>query len=144
MSRTDHVAAIVDPFSVGAYLQAEFAARGWASVAVLSTPDIPGAWGGHLQNAGRYLEVITGPDPDQVVAALRRYPVSVAIPGCETGVPLADELAERLGLPGNGTAGSVSRRDKHAMAQALVRHGVRAPETIVAADPDSIVRWADE
>ncbi|HLX50139.1 MAG TPA: ATP-grasp domain-containing protein, partial [Streptosporangiaceae bacterium] len=34
--------------------------------------------------------------------------------------------------------------DKHAMAQALVRHGVRAPETIVAADPDSIVRWADE
>ncbi|HLX50874.1 MAG TPA: hypothetical protein VKS82_21305, partial [Streptosporangiaceae bacterium] len=143
MSGTPHVAAIVDPYSTGAYLQAEFAARGWASVAVLSTPDIPRMFG-PVPHAGRFLEVITGPDPDQVVAALRRYPVSVAIPGCETGVPLADELAEQMGLPGNGTAGSVSRRDKHAMAQALVRHGVRAPETIVAADPDSIVRWADE
>ncbi len=143
MSGTGHVAAIVDPFSTGAHLQAEFAARGWQSVAVLSTPDSPAMWGG-LQHAGRYLEVITGPDAEQVVAALRRYPVSAAIPGSETGVALADELAERLGLPGNGTAGSASRRDKEAMAQALVRHGVRAPATIAAADADSMVRWADE
>jgi biotin carboxylase len=143
MSGTGHVAAIVDPYSTGARLQAEFAARGWPSVAVLSTPDSPRAWGG-LQHADRYLEVITGPDADQVVAALRRYPVSVAIPGAETGVPFADELAERLGLPGNGTARSASRRDKEAMAEALVRHGVRAPQTIAAADPESMVRWADE
>jgi len=70
--------------------------------------------------------------------------VGAAIPGCETGGPLADELAEQMGLPGNGTAGSASRRDKHAMAQALVRHGVLAPQTIVAADSASMVRWADE
>jgi biotin carboxylase len=144
MPRADHVAAIVDPFSVGAYLQAEFAARGWRSVAVLSTPDSPLAWGGSLQHADRYLEVITGPDPDQVVAALRKYPVSVAIPGSETGVLFADELAERLGLPGNGTARSASRRDKLAMAKALIAHGVRAPKTIEVTDPDSMVRWADE
>jgi biotin carboxylase len=30
------------------------------------------------------------------------------------------------------------------MAQALLRHGVRASQTIAAADPDSMVRWADE
>lgn len=143
MSGTPHVAAIVDPYSTGAYLQAEFAARGWASVAVLSTPDIPRMFG-PVPQADRYLEVITGPDAAQVVAALRRYPVSAAIPGCETGVPLADELAEQMGLPGNGTARSTSRRDKYAMAQALVRHGVRAPQTIAAADPDTMVRWADE
>ncbi len=143
MSETPHVVAIVDPYSTGEYLRAEFAARGWPSVAVLSSPDIAAAWGG-LRDADRYLEVITGSDADQVVAALRRYPVSAAIPGTEIGVPLADELAERLGLPGNGTAGSASRRDKQAMAQALVRHGVRAPETIAAADPDAMVRWADE
>jgi biotin carboxylase len=143
MSRTGHVAAIVDPYSTGAHLQAEFAARGWPSVAVLSTPDSPRAWGG-LQHADRYLEVITGPDAGQIVAALRRYPVSAAIPGAETGVPLADELAERLGLPGNGTARSASRRDKEAMAEALVRHGVRAPQTIAAADQESMVGWADE
>ncbi|HVB45335.1 MAG TPA: ATP-grasp domain-containing protein [Streptosporangiaceae bacterium] len=143
MSGTGHVVAIVDPFSTGAHLQAEFAARGWPSVAVLSTPGIPGIFGA-LQHADRYLEVITGPDTEQVVAALRRFPVSAAIPGCETGVPFADELAERLGLPGNGTARSASRRDKQAMAKALVRHGVRAPQTIAAADPESMVRWADE
>jgi biotin carboxylase len=143
MPGTGHVAVIVDPYSTGAHLRAEFAMRGWPSVAVLSTPDSARAWGG-LQDAGRYLEVITGPDPDQVVAALRRYPVSAAIPGAETGVPLADELAERLGLPGNGTARSAARRDKQAMAEALVRHGIRAPRTIAAADPESMVRWADE
>ena len=143
MSGTGHVAAIVDPYSTGAHLQAEFAARGWPSVAVLSTPGIPRMLGA-LKHADRYLEVITGPDADQVAAALRRYPVSAAIPGCETGVPFADELAERLGLPGNGTARSASRRDKQAMAEALVRHGVRAPRTIAVADPESMVRWADE
>lgn len=143
MSGTGHVAAIVDPFSTGVHLQAEFAARGWPSVAVLSTPDNAAGWGG-LKHADRYLEVITGPDADQVVSALCRYPVSAAIPGAETGVPFADELAERLGLPGNGTACSASRRDKQAMAQALIRHGVRAPQMIAAADPESMVRWADE
>jgi biotin carboxylase len=143
MSGTGHVAAIVDPYSTGAHLQAEFAARGWATVAVLSTPGIPQMLGA-LKHADRYLEVITGPDAEQVVAALRRYPVSAAIPGCEAGVPFADELAERLGLPGNGTARSVSRRDKQAMAEALVRHGIRAPQTIAAAEPESMVRWADE
>lgn len=143
MSGTPHVVAIVDPYSTGAHLEAEFAARGWASVAVLSTPDLPRMFG-PVPHADRFLEVIAGPDADQIVAALRRYPVSAAIPGCETGVPLADELAERLGLPGNGTAGSASRRDKHAMAQALVRHGVRAPQTIAVADPDAMVSWADE
>lgn len=143
MSGTPHVVAIVDPYSTGAYLQAEFAARGWASVAVLSTPDIPRMFG-PVPHADRFLDVITGPDAAQVVAALRRFPLGAAIPGCETGVPLADELAEQMGLPGNGTAGSASRRDKLAMARALVSHGVRAPQTIVAADPDSVVRWADE
>jgi len=143
MSGTGKVAAIVDPFSTGAYLQTEFAARGWSSVAVLSTPDSPAPFGG-FQHADHYLEVITGPDADQVVAALRRYPVSAAIPGAETGVPFADELAERLGLPGNGIARSASRRDKHEMAKALVCHGVRAPETIATADPESMVSWADE
>jgi biotin carboxylase len=143
MSGTGHVAAIVDPYSTGAHLQAEFAARGWPSVAVLSTPGIPRMLGAY-KHADRYLEVITGPDADQVAAALRKYPVSAAIPGSETGVPFADELAERLGLPGNGTARSASRRDKQAMAEALVRHGVRAPRTIAAADPESMVRWADE
>src|SRR5258708_39384128 len=109
MSGTPHVAAIVDPFSTGAQLRAEFAARGWPSVAVLSTPDNAAAWGG-LRHADGYLDVIDGPDADQGVAALRRYPVGAAIPGAETGGPLAGELAERLGLPGNGTPRRASRR----------------------------------
>jgi biotin carboxylase len=143
MSGTGHVVAIVDPYSTGAHLQAEFAARGWRSVAVLSTPGILETEGA-LPHADSYLEVITGPDAEQVVATLRKFAVRAAIPGCETGVLFADELAERIGLPGNGTAGSARRRDKQAMAQALVRHGVRSPQTISAADPESVVRWADE
>lgn len=137
------VVAIVDPHSSGAYLEAEFTSRGWSSVAVLSTPTIPAAYG-TLKYEERYRDVIVCNGVDEVVAALAKHAPRAVIPGTELGVSLADELAERLGLPGNGTELSASRRDKYAMFEALVRSGVQAPATIAATDAEDVVRWADE
>ncbi len=48
------------------------------------------------------------------------------LPGAETGVELADQLAERLHLRTNGTEGSLARRNKYDMGEKVRRAGIRA------------------
>ena len=48
------------------------------------------------------------------------------LPGTESGVPLADYISEQMGLPTNGSAQTVSRRDKYEMHETLFRAGVRS------------------
>lgn len=55
--------------------------------------------------------------------------LAVVVPGCETGVSLADLLAEDLGTPGNGRYKSAARRNKFDMVEALRESGVRAART---------------
>ncbi len=43
--------------------------------------------------------------------------------GTETGVELADQLSELLGLRSNGTSLSEERRNKYAMGEAVRRAG---------------------
>jgi biotin carboxylase len=143
VSAPDNVVAIVDPYSSGSYLQAEFATRGWSSVAVLSTPTVPSAYG-TLKHADGYREVLVCHNVDEVLAGVAKHTPRAVIPGTEIGVPLADELAERLGLPGNGVALSACRRNKYAMSQALLRCGLAAPATITATAAETVLRWADD
>jgi len=51
------------------------------------------------------------------------------VPGCETGVVLADFLSEDLGAPTNGRFKSSSRRNKFDMVKALYASNVRAAKT---------------
>lgn len=53
--------------------------------------------------------------------SLKRLPYEIiaSIAGAETGVPLNDILAERLGLLGNGTQQSQARRDKYLMGETV-------------------------
>lgn len=55
--------------------------------------------------------------------------LTVILPGCETGVALADLLSEDLGTPTNGRFKSESRRNKFAMAESLAAEGVRSAKT---------------
>lgn len=54
-----------------------------------------------------------------VLSSLRAlpWPIVAAFAGAETGVELADQLAERLGLPGNGMELSECRRNKYLMGE---------------------------
>ena len=45
------------------------------------------------------------------------FPVIAVIPGAETGVELADQLSDRLGLRSNGSVGSDARRNKYLMGE---------------------------
>jgi biotin carboxylase len=139
----DPIVAIVDPLSTGKYLAPEFGRRGWRSVAVLSRATLPTFFTAGLK-ADDFLCVL-GPDRDlePIVDQLRAKRVSAVVPGTETGVELADLLAERLDLVGNGTALSAHRRDKVLMMRALDNKGIRTAQTEAFRDADALIAWAD-
>ena len=63
-------------------------------------------------------------DPEAVLRLVAPFKPLAVVAGSELGVPWADLLAQRLGLPGNDPASSHCRRNKFAMQEALRRAGV--------------------
>lgn len=122
--------AIVDPVSTGAHLAAAFARQGWSAVAVLSRDPLPRVYRGKVRAEDfEHLLTHTG-DLDRTAARLAGLGVRAVLPGGELGVRLADQLTERLKLPGNLPALAEARRDKALMAAALADRGVPAPHTL--------------
>jgi biotin carboxylase len=64
------------------------------------------------------------------------------LPGCETGIELADTLSETLGLPSNGSRMSAARRDKFLMAEAVSAQNLRAAKSIKVSDGYQLVQAA--
>lgn len=86
---------------------------------------------GYLGDPAGAAEVLAAIGPDAVVA------------GSEWGVLFADELAWRLGLPGNRIRTARARRDKFEMIDAVARAGLRTARQIALASPDGAVQWAE-
>jgi biotin carboxylase len=125
------LAAVVWPYSTALWLGRTLQFRGWGGVAVV--PADPAARGmpGLCLDGGRWERVLTDPgDLDRLAAALGD--VAAVLPGDESAVPLAEQLAARLGLPGSDPQTSAARTDKAAMQQALERAGVPHPATVRA------------
>jgi biotin carboxylase len=136
--------AIVDPFSTGAHLAGEFASRGWRAVAVLSRRELPELYADTLRREDFPEVIVHDGVAADTVAALRRFSVGAVVAGTEIGVEVADLLAEALGLEGNGTVLSRSRRDKAAMVEALRAAGVRRAKTWSARTAEEAVTFATE
>lgn len=60
--------------------------------------------------------------------------ISAILAGNEYGVPLAEQLAHTLGLPGNDMSLARSRRDKEWMLDTVARHGIDVGWTIKVTD----------
>lgn len=131
---------LVDAYTSGNYLPPAFARLGADLVHVLSTPEplasmTPPNW-------DAYAATLVCDTPEATAARLREFaPVSV-VAGQEPGVPLADRLAELLGLAGNSTALSPARRDKYEMIEALRRAGLHCADQLKSDDAEEIVAWA--
>ncbi|WP_242884801.1 ATP-grasp domain-containing protein [Actinomadura litoris] len=134
-------AVLVDAYSTGNFLPPAFDRLGVDVVHVRSTPEpIAGMLAPDL---GAYRSSLVCGDPAATAARLAALdPIAVGA-GQEPGVPLADELSERLGLPTNGTALSAARRDKFEMIEALRRAGVRCADQVRASDAADAVAWAE-
>lgn len=135
-------AVVVDPLGTGQEYPGEFAAAGIETVAVLSAPEpialYRDSW--HPENFG-HVHVYDA-DLAGLAEALREYRPVCLIPGSETGVELADALVE-LVVPGTGhvPGKAAARRDKWAMAQALMAAGIPHLRQICSANPDEIDAW---
>jgi len=138
------VAVVVDAYSTGARLAPRFAAAGLPVVHVQSSPRLPEFYLRAFR-AGDFVEnVIHEGDLEATAARLAVHDPAFVVVGAEPGVPLADALSERLGLPSNGSAQSAARRDKNAMSEALRAAGLRAAEALKTASAGEAVAWAAE
>jgi len=118
-------ACIVDALSTGAALGSALRDASWELVHVASGREVAGSLAASYRPDDFALSLgLRDQSLDEITAALRAFAPSVVVAGTESGTPLADELADRLGLPGNDPATSGQRRDKHAMARALAAAGL--------------------
>ncbi|MCZ4125217.1 ATP-grasp domain-containing protein [Streptomyces sp. H39-S7] len=135
------VAVVVDAYSVGKHLAPVFRARGADVVHVQSTERfIPGV---HPPDLTPYIDNIVAVDVESALRRLAAHRPVCVVPGQETGVPLADLLSERLGLPGNGSAQTTARRDKYEMIETLRAAGVACARQHKSGDARDIVEWAE-
>ena len=137
-------AAIVDAYSTGRYLPAALARRGFSAVHVQSTSDPPAFFRSSFIPRDFCDNIVYDADLERTLARLMGYDLAFVLPGSEYGVELSDLLSERLGLPSNGSARTLARRNKHHMAGALREAGLRAIEAICARDNRQIIAWAME
>ena len=70
-------------------------------------------------------------------------PATAVLAGSETGVRLADKLADALRLPGNGGDSSDKRRDKHSQQEAVRAAGARAIKQALCTSLEDVSAFLD-
>ena len=136
-------AVIVDPYSTGTYLAEAFARHGVQAVAVQGTAQ-PLGRSEHLHHEQYTVVIADGTDTMDAARFLKELDVRHVLAGTESGVPLADRIAYRLGVPGNDPSTSMTRRDKFAMVRALARADLRHARTIEANTDGGARKAAEE
>jgi biotin carboxylase len=136
--------AVIWPYSTARTAPPAIWAQGWRAVAVL--PPDPAAVGmGDRPDPADWDATITAPAYAGAVAGqlARAGGVSGVLAGDEVAVPLAEDIARRLGLPGNNPATSGRRRDKGLMSEALEAAGLSHPATVRVTTLDGARRATD-
>ncbi len=135
-------AVIVDAYSAGNLLAPEFKARGVSCLHVQSTKEIWPILSPSFRESDFDVNLKFGGELGPILGMLRSRDVVCVVPGTETGVELADQIAEGLGLPtANGTRLSPARRDKFLMGEAVRAAGLRAAKQFRSASPADSVGW---
>ncbi len=140
-----NIVIIVDGYSTGRYLAKAFLKYGLLCWHIESREKKPANWNGHFvaeeylghsqwQNDFSLIQQSL-PENTQVVAVLA---------GAETGVELAEFLANQFHVAGNPPATSLCRRNKAAMANALRQAGVRTIADCVLENPMQASKWLQQ
>ncbi len=136
---------MVDAYAAVRGLVLEFRDQGCSVVRVQSTREVPFVYRSAPHVPDDFvLDLVHDGDPAATADAVAAFSPIAVISGGESGVELADLLAELLGLPGNGTALSAARRDKHLMIETLRAAGLRAARQLWATDADELAAWHRE
>jgi hypothetical protein len=139
-SEPRHV-VVVDPYSSGAMLAPVLRSAGLEPVAVTSVP-VPSSLSASFRPAD-FASVLSEADGrDALLHRLRRLRPVAVVPGCESGVILADILAAHL-VPdrANEVALAAARRHKGHMVAALEARGVRTIRTLTTSSAVEAAHW---
>lgn len=141
MSPPAGVVAIVDAYSTARYFAPLFHARGYDTLHVQSAPRIPAVFTPTFRPDDFFDNLAHDGDLAETVRSVERHRPVVLLAGSDSGVALADELSQALGLRSNGTARSTARRNKFEMVETIKAAGVPGAEQIVARDRDAVLAW---
>lgn len=130
---------LVDPYSTGAMLAPDLDRRGFSVIALWT--DEVGENRGHLPEAAKgfpekfLVELDERASIAETAQALRKAAgvaeLAAVMCGGETGVKVADALAEYMGLRGNPTGnGMANRRDKQVQQDAVKAAGLRSVRSV--------------
>jgi biotin carboxylase len=120
---------VIWPHSTARRLGRALTRRGWAAVAVLPPDPLALGMTGAPLALDDWSAVLADPgDLGELAASLAD--AAAVLPGDESAVPLAEMLADKLGLLGNDPHTSAWRTSKTDMQDAVQRAGVPAPVTI--------------
>ncbi|HEX6075020.1 MAG TPA: ATP-grasp domain-containing protein [Micromonosporaceae bacterium] len=135
-------AVIIDPYSSGALYAPAFTASGVPVVAVLSAPEPPDVYASTYRPQDFAEVIVVTDDPAPAVARLRELRPRCVLPGCESGVELADAVAP-LVVPelANVPELAAARRHKGEMAAAVRHAGIPVIPQLCTADPAEVERW---
>ncbi len=137
-------AVIVDAYSAGNLLAPEFKRRGLKCIHVQSTLEIWPILRPSFREEDFEENLKFDGSLEKMGLALEKYPLLCVLPGTETGVQLADQLAEKVGVPGNGTAKSEARRNKFVMIETCRKAGLRVAEQFKSKYKDELVEWFNQ
>lgn len=133
---------VVDPYSSGVIYAPALRRSGFSPVAVLSFPGPSPDFTTTFCPADFDLELSADQGTTRVAERLAALRPTAVVPGTESGVLLADELAAVL-TPGlaNLPELSYARRHKGAMAAAVQASGVPVARTLCASQADEVEQW---
>ncbi len=136
------VVLIVDGYSNGRFFPPKLKARGYSCIHMQSRAKVPEVLISGFRKEDYLEEFIFLGNIDETLSQLQKYNILCVIPGNETGVELADQLSEKMGLLSNGTRLSAARRDKFVMIETLKKAGLKTVQHIQSDKAEEILAWA--
>ncbi|MER5357180.1 ATP-grasp domain-containing protein [Streptomyces sp. NPDC002785] len=136
---------LLDPVRTGAHYKTEAHRRGFTTVSVYTVAKdvIAENWPDHAD--GDDISIYSA-DADEILARLDTLGVNLigVVPAMDSAVHLADTLADRMSLPGNGIARASARRNKADMRRVAVEAGLRIPRFVLVDSTAKIAAAASE
>ena len=127
-----NVVLIVDPFSTGCAYANEFRNRGYESICLISSKNLPERMKGQIDK-NNYLAVFE--DEEKCLEFIKNYTLKAVVQGSEVGVETAERLASKMGVLGNDITIPDLRRNKFKMHEKLKEQGLNyIPSYLVSAN----------
>ncbi|QTL52727.1 ATP-grasp domain-containing protein [Priestia aryabhattai] len=138
----DQFCVIVDAYSTGNQLYNHFNQYGYTVIHVQSSKEISPIFEPSFRRKDFTINIIHNGNLKETVAIIRKYEPSFIVPGAETGVELANEIAKELNLKRNDDDKVHARRNKYLMNEIIREKGLPTVEQIKTGDLIEAKEWA--